>query len=230
MTTRAPREVLDAIVQNLFGYGRLDAPLWFIGYEEHCDDERDAERRLPAMATFAGAQDVFEAHLRMGHPEPKNTNVWPEMQEIVRAAGLHDVPVGRRDSDVFLVELLPLPHASKGDWYVELYAALGHATKHDYVTAVLGSRVARVRGLVRERGPRVALVHHGFQDRSLLHALLGGKPTEDVKIGAKWLHVRREGETVWLACANLSAAAFWTSSERERLRAAVRAALARPTD
>lgn len=227
MLQPAPRKVLDSIIQNVFGYGRLDAPLWFVGYEEHCDDERDAERRLSAMATLRGAHDVFEAHQWMGHPNPVNTSVWPEMQEIVRASGLRDVHVGRGDSDVFLVELLPLPHANKSAWYADLYAALGYATRDQYVAAVLKDRVARVRDLVRENQAKVVLVHHSFKDKSLLHALMGGKPTKQIKIGAKWLYIRRDGETVWLACANLSAAAFWTDSERINLRTAVRAVLAR---
>src|SRR6266567_7864907 len=218
MTEQAPRQVLDSIISNVFGYGRLDAPLWFIGYEEHCDSEQDAKRRLPAMAAFSGACDVFEAHEKMGHPNPVNTSVWPEMQEIVRAAGLRDAHVGRRDSDVFLLELLPLPHANKSAWYADLYAALGFTNREKYVEGVLKGRVERVRALVQEHRPKVVLVHHSFKDKSPLHGLIGGEPVKKIKIGAKWLYIRRDGETVWLASANLSSAAFWTDAERANLR------------
>jgi hypothetical protein len=228
VSQQASRTVLDAIIQNVFGYGRIDAPLWFIGYEEHCEDERDAERRLSAMATFTGAQDVFDAHERMGHPNPVNTSVWPEMQEIVRAAGLRDVHVGRRDSDVFLVELLPLPHANKDAWYADLYGALGYGGRDEYVKAVLPKRIQSLRALVADHRPKVVLLHHSFNKDSLLRDLIGGKPKKQVKLGKKWLHLRGEGETLWLACANLSDNARWSVGERVSLRAWVNGAINRP--
>jgi hypothetical protein len=231
MVKRAARELLDKIIDNVFGYGRLDAPLWFVGYEEHCDDEKDAERRLPAMATFSGAYDVLEAHELMRHPNPVNTSVWPEMREIARAAGLRDAQVGSAASDVFLVEPLPLPHANEDAWYGELYAELGYEGRAKYVADVLPKRLKKLRQLINKHAPKVVVVHHDIP-RKLLRELMGGEPRR-IKIGAdegkrrgKVLLVRREGDTVWLKCANLSGNARWTAAERKNLREAVRAALA----
>lgn len=227
MANPSPRDVLDVIVRNVFGYGRLDAPLWFIKFEEACDDEDDAADRLSALASFDGAQDVFEAHEKMRHPNPVNTSVWREMQVIVRTAGLRDVHVGRRDSDTCLIELLPLPHANKRAWYGKLYGALGYASREKYTDAVLMKRIERIRELVLKNRPKVVLIHHSFVDQSHVKALMGGDPTKKIKIGAKWLYIRCEGEIVWLACANLSGEARWTGQERANLRRAVRTSLAR---
>ncbi len=157
MPKPATRETLDPIIEKVFGYGRVDAPLWFIGLEEACDDENDAAARLPILATFEGTQDVFEAHAKMGHPNPVNTSVWPQMQEIVLAARLREVHVGQRDSDTFLLELLPLPHANKKAWYAELYSALGYKTRDEYVEGILKDRVPLVRTFVKKHDPKVVL-------------------------------------------------------------------------
>ncbi len=124
------------------------------------------------------------------------------------------------------MELLPLPHANKKAWHAELYGALGYATRESYMDAVLKGRVERVRALTQDHGPNVVLVHHSFAEKSLLHALIGGAPAKEIKIGAKWLYIRQECETVWLACPNLGGAAFWSDAERANLRTAVAVALA----
>jgi hypothetical protein len=81
------RDLLTRISEAFFGYGDLQAPLWFVGYEEHCADEDDARRRLPHLASLRGAVDVFEAHRLWDTPNPENSSTWPEMQRIMAEAG-----------------------------------------------------------------------------------------------------------------------------------------------
>ncbi len=219
------RALLLRIANGFFGYGRLDAPLWLVGYEEPCEDERDAARRLPALATFEGAEDVLDAHRRMGHPDPSSRGTWPEMQRIAEAAGLGRGQVGGRTGNVFLAELLPFPHATAGSWYRELYGALGYRSRAEYVSAVLPRRVERLRAEVLRHRPAVVLVHHRLQDRTLAGRLMGGAP-EARDLGRKTLLLRQDAATRWLACPSLGPAAFWSAPERAGLREAVRQALA----
>jgi hypothetical protein len=125
-------------IVNFLGYGRLSAPVWFIGIEEGLAkmDSGDAVKNLTARATFATVMDLREAHLRLlekGKPidmevNPPYTQVWDYMAKIMRAYnGNKDwrnlesareyirSRLGRSDADTFLTELSPIPAGNTTD-------------------------------------------------------------------------------------------------------------------
>lgn len=135
-TYLSPEEITRIV--NFLGYGRLSAPVWFIGKEEGLGEmsSQDAAKNLKARATFEQTMDLYEAHLKLlegGHPinvelNPPSTQVWRFMGKIMLArSGQEDwndsesakryvrFRLGRRDGDTFLTELSPFPASNAAD-------------------------------------------------------------------------------------------------------------------
>ena len=125
-------------IVSFLGYGRLSAPVWFLGFEEDLGkmDSEDALRNLKGRGSFEDVMDLHEAHLRLwerGQPidiekNPPSTQVWQFMAKIMRACDRHDdwrdlnlakkyirFKLGRRESDTFLTELSPIPAGDAKD-------------------------------------------------------------------------------------------------------------------
>jgi hypothetical protein len=220
------RVLLDRIAQGFFGYGDLEAPLWFVGYEEHCENVEDARRRLAVLATLTGAVDVFEAHRLWSMTDPRSTSTWPEMQAIVAEAGLGDAHVGTTGSRTFLTELLPFPHAGVHEYYDSLYGAFA-LNRRTYEKRLLRPRCDAVRQQVERRRPRVVLIHRRRQGEELLSWLAGPGSMETIRLGGRnAVDVARRRGTTWLRSPNLSGANPWGIDERRALRRLVAAELA----
>jgi hypothetical protein len=130
-------------ILGFIGYGRPDAPVWFVGLEEGLGDMNSGEaiRNLEARTSFESVMDLREAHhsrlCEKGSPidwdiSPPKTQVWQYMGKIMRGCNGHTdccsnleaakeyvkMRLGRSDHDIgqtFLTELSPIPAANGKD-------------------------------------------------------------------------------------------------------------------
>jgi hypothetical protein len=120
------------------GYGRLDAPLWFLGIEEGfgrrlSNPGWDVQRELEVRAQWTPVMDARAAHLTLDdrYWERRNYSmVWRNAAKLARGIVLgqsdwrdtdlaHDYVVaslGRTTGDTFLGELFPLPAVGIEEW------------------------------------------------------------------------------------------------------------------
>jgi hypothetical protein len=145
-------EEADRIVSFL-GYGRVSAPVWFVGIEEGLGkmSENDAKRNLKVRGSFEKVMDLREAHLCMherAQPidiEKKQsfTQVWQYMakvmlalngdknwSELLFAEKYIRGRLGRCDANLgetFMTELSPIPSAKSAnrEWYMWFKKRLG---------------------------------------------------------------------------------------------------------
>lgn len=155
-------------------YGRLDAPLWFIGMEEGTGGKTDdiAANIHVRAQHFNPVMDLFEGQLALGYDlrvaSKSPTPVWIWIAKIVRgiegAADWADAPLasdyvrqrlGRKDGSTLLTELLPLPAANSA---ARLYADL-YPSREAYVQNVLPKRQTLLKELIREHTPRYVFAY-----------------------------------------------------------------------
>jgi len=126
----SPDEITRIV--GFLGYGRLSAPVWFIGIEEGLGGMTPTDERwnLRARAAFEKTMDLHEAHKSLhkgGRPiaiesKPPSTQVWKYMAKMMLADnGERDwknqqsveeyiqFQLGRSNGQTFLTELSPIP-------------------------------------------------------------------------------------------------------------------------
>ena len=126
------------VIVNFLGYGRLSAPVWFIGLEEGLGkmNSEDTIKNLKARGSFEKCMDLHKAHLRLqenGQPiditvKPPSTQVWQWMAKIMQALNDHEdwknlapakeyirSSLGRCEGHTFLTELSPIPSRATVD-------------------------------------------------------------------------------------------------------------------
>ena len=164
---------LNEYATNFLGYGRPDAPVWFIGIKEGGGNSfEEVEKRIRVWANLGknSIEDIFRYHSAIGldgwftGTRPKLQSTWsgliriqlglmgkdpaalsPEGQtEMTREYQQNQI--GRSDGNERLMDLLPLPSPSSKDW---MYA--GHSTapwlsdRHSYARFQIPIRALRIR-------------------------------------------------------------------------------------
>lgn len=176
--------LVDRFAGNFFGYGRLDAPYWFVGMEEAGGATLDeVSERLNAWDQL-GAHTVVDAadfHDRvrdsrgpLGRIFRADGRIQPSWgplirfllrmqgsstsRSCVRAAQAREW--GRQNSETCLVELLPLPSQSADDWHYNNWSESPWlATREAYEARFLLNRITQLRGLIGQHHPQVVLFY-----------------------------------------------------------------------
>ena len=176
--TFVPAKQQKANLIRFLGYGRLDAPYWFIGMEEGLGGANEAERleqlRIRANS-FHPLMDLQLAHTKFDvnyWKQPIRTQVWlwitriilileskqcyprkritrPEKHTVTRYVVKH---LGSKTETgrSLLAELLPLPARTLCHWpYKDHWR-----TRADYQTAILPHRQQMFRKLIKYHKPR----------------------------------------------------------------------------
>ncbi|MCX6078387.1 MAG: hypothetical protein NTW32_02535 [Chloroflexi bacterium] len=169
---------------NFVGYGRLDAPVWFLGMEEAGGGEDNLRARLK----FRAVEDCAEAHRILGitkhHWERRVIQrTWRGMcyimlkldNKVNDAESIRNYQaelLGRFGGQTLLVELMPIPKPSIGTWsYEELIPQ--YASREDYYLKVKPRRLSYLQGLIRENKPQI-VVGYGKSYWPEYQALFGG--------------------------------------------------------
>jgi hypothetical protein len=165
-------------IENFVGFGRVDAPVVFIGMEEGLKDADALLEDLAIRSTYeTPVMDLKEAHRGIAGTEryfdpdraPRQPT-WRVMADLMLRRGGNDTPtgadrrryraleLGRSHGDTLLTELLPYPHPKRSDW---LYKRFGkYDTRADYTREMLSRRRTLLRSVIAA-APRQLIVCYG---------------------------------------------------------------------
>lgn len=145
-------------IERFVGYGRIDAPVVFVGIEEGLSSKQ-LEKNLQLRSGFEPVMDLAEAHQEMDGTEAlfrevgtKLQRTWRPMCDLMlRREGSRSTPptllerktyqrkeLGRAGGETLLSELLPYPNVKTTHWaYPSRFPS-----REKYVEAVLESRIS----------------------------------------------------------------------------------------
>ena len=166
-------------VMKFAGYGRLDAPYWFLGVEEGIggNSERELARLLAVRANWGVVMDSHDAHEELEDRFWARKSVSPAWRSAaklllmikgetdVRASALPYVhrKLGRQsntEGESLCGELLPLPKSAESAWPSEYASAGGYlATGKSYRLHAIPRRQAMWRSLIRDHQPNVVFLY-----------------------------------------------------------------------
>jgi hypothetical protein len=214
---------IERFVRNFFGYGNLDASLWFVGMEEGGGESRgEVERRLESWRVDeAAVVDIVEFGRRAGLAEhlrwfegekPPMQSTWRQLIRV--ALGRRGEPVdaasvrayqrdafARSDGRECLLELLPLPSPSVGEWrYGEWFDEPWLESREAYRDELLEYRIGRLRDLVEERRPE-AVVFYSLSYLDYWREIAGRLRRRDLGVGTgDWVWFGEGGGTEFVVC------------------------------
>jgi hypothetical protein len=206
---------LAAYIDTFLGYGRLSAPLWFMGMEEGGGrDVAELSRRVCAWDARGGhsCEDLSGYHRAIGITEffdegrPRLQPTWCALMKALQAwrgrpidtRTLHSLQTtewGAIDGPVALLELLPLPAPTTDDWpYPELAAQMpALRDRTSYLAHVLPARTQRYEELVQQYQP-AAVVCYGIGYLRHWESVFG-VPLEPIRIDGRRCFGGRSGCT-----------------------------------
>lgn len=187
--------VLRDFIDHFFGYGELEAPIWFIGMEEGGGaNKAEIEARLatwvargrPAVDDLAAFHLAFGDHSRFVDNAPIQST-WKELirvmlllngreptREAIRAYQIAEF--GRHGSGVASLELLPLPKPSLASWPYAEWTCPAHfpelRTVASYMAHALPRRITAIRELIATHMPK-AVVFYGKKYQAHWEAISG---------------------------------------------------------
>lgn len=154
---------------NFIGYGRLDAPVWFLGMEE-----RGSAKSFPARLKFKRVEDLKRAHMltdiREHHIGKRRIQpTWRGMCYLMLSCrdeetGKESIrnyqsdQLGRSNGDTLLLELLPIPKKKAHEWeYKEIIPQFENL--EDYHAQVMDRRIRDLRGIFKKNHPSVVVCY-----------------------------------------------------------------------
>lgn len=165
--------LLSQYINGFFGYGNYSGRWWFIGMEEGGGktlDELHARLSIWRERGKHELEDVAAYHLQLGEQQlftdpVKSQPTWNKLIRIALSASglpfdLEAVKTYQRDhfgrwsGDTCLMELLPLPARSTGDWLYSSLSAVPHLTTRGiYRENYAAQRVAHIRQRIADHRP-----------------------------------------------------------------------------
>ena len=178
--------LIEQFMKTFYGYGNLNGKYWFIGMEEGCGPNWQADV-LPRFVQWdkrgrSEIENLRNFHFDIGitqHWEPvdgrpiKLQLTWKRLIETILTANgkLHareDIVdyqsqhLGTLEGDICLLELLPLPSPKVREFG---YAHLANeqypyfASRALYKNYIMAQRIARIREMIAERQPRHIILY-----------------------------------------------------------------------
>jgi hypothetical protein len=180
-------------IEDFIGYGRLAAPVVFLGVEEGLADEAALHDDLLRRSQFESVMDVKEAHEGIADGQslfsdnPRRQPTWRVMADVMlhfenrqfsstderkaERTAYRAKRLGRKDGNSLLAELLPYPHRNTGSWlYGEKFSG-----REAYVDAILPQRIKLLDDVLSER-PRKAVICYGRSEWPNFKRLFEGVP------------------------------------------------------
>lgn len=164
-----------AFINGFFGYGDLEADIWFIGMEEGGGDSiENIEQRLSTWVDMGNpvVADMFEYHKHLGlleffsGEEPKLQTTWKMLARYILSFEGSDLTtdmvrqlqskrLGRAKSNTCLLELLPLPSPSTNHWHYSSFSDLPELQSREaYKEAVMPKRIVQLNELISKYQPK----------------------------------------------------------------------------
>lgn len=187
--------MIEAYCKQFFGYGRWDAPVWFVGLEEAgAGTPAQLQARLTAWDQ-RGRRELEDApafYPACGQPQwhgPDATlqRTWRQLIRLLLLARGEPVGevalleyqkkiLGAFSGHVCLTELLPLPAPSHRHWPYAAHANLPTwlQTREQFTQAVAAGRIATLREKIALHHPR-SVVFYFWKPRQPAEDVAGGK-------------------------------------------------------
>lgn len=186
---------IESFADSFFGYGNLDAPLWFIGLEEGGGATiANVKARLQTWKELKGPTcDIADFHRAIGEgrlfePGAPTQSTWralirstlisqglPASLEDIRTYQVHQF--ARKDGEIACLELLPLPSPSTKEWRYDKWSSLPFLTSRlEYEKQYTPLRIAGLRALISERNPK-AVVFYGAAKKDDWETICGERFT-----------------------------------------------------
>lgn len=175
-------QLLEALINNFYGYGNYQAPHWFIGVKEggsdtHLEVGRRLEvwdsrgrRELENVAAYHRAMDMSDF---FDH-RPKSQPTWRRLIRIALTAqgqscnpeticNYQQSKLGTEDGETCLLNLLPLPSPDKKPWLYAEHSTLPYLTSRPtYKKQVTSLRITHLQERITQYYPK-AIVFHGLK-------------------------------------------------------------------
>jgi hypothetical protein len=219
-------------IERFIGFGRVDAPVVFLGMEEGLRNPDELDEDLATRSKYATpVLDLKEAHRGIAGTEryfdpdraPRQPT-WRVMADLMlRREGNHSptghdrrryraLRLGRSTGDSLLTELLPYPHPKASDW---LYQRFGrYETRAAYERAMMPERSRLLRRVLAE-APRELVVCYGKAHWSHYRDLFPGTHWDDMAE----FRVGRSGDTRIVLTSHFSGRGFNTDQQLAALAA-----------
>lgn len=184
---------LEEYATNFLGYGRPDAPVWFVGMEQGGGNSfEEVQKRISVWAALGknSLEDILRYHLAIGidewfaGPRPKLQSTWsgivrlqlglkgkdravlsPEAQrELTR--DYQQNRLGRSDGNERLMELLPLPSPSTQHWLYARHSKIHWLTDREtYTQFQIPRRALRIQEEIDRYKPKFVIFYGlAFED------------------------------------------------------------------
>ena len=153
---------------GFIGYGRLEAPVWFLGMEEAGGGEENLRARLE----FEPVEDLARAHRLLGitkHHEGRKViqPTWRGMCYVMLKLRGRETDVesirryqaerlGRFGGETLLCEMMPIPKLRVGSWEYE-EAIPQFRSAEEYYRRVKPKRESLLRTVIQQNKPRVVV-------------------------------------------------------------------------
>ncbi|MFP4296953.1 MAG: hypothetical protein ACLFT0_03735 [Spirulinaceae cyanobacterium] len=195
-------ELLTEFADSFFGYGSYCGKYWFVGMEEGGGDSfTDINHRLNVW-NERGKQELEDLamyHQRLGagcffNDKPKLQRTWHKLIRIYLSAKGEDVSttrvrefqkstLGRKESDIALLELLPLPSPSTKHWFYAQHSELSHLAARDiYHNYYALKRATHIKQRVKHHKPKV-VVFYGKGYKEWWQAIADNELHEEKELG-----------------------------------------------
>jgi hypothetical protein len=150
-------------IESFIGYGKVDAPVVFVGIEEGLSNRRALRKDLIRRSQFKAVMDLKRAHNGIHGAErywdpvnPRSQRTWRPMCHLMLARGraknapdrqqrkaYQSLHLGRTHGQTLLAELFPYPHSHTRHW---LYGRFGrYPSREAYEDDVLPKRLELLR-------------------------------------------------------------------------------------
>lgn len=190
-------------IKNFWGYGSLNAPVWYVGMEEGLGPTTDTEeleirfKAADGKITVDMRKDM--AHL-VGHMKwfQKNSPIqatWkypialylylknhriPTKEDIREHQGLILGDKEKKESTT--IELMPLPSqkAHESTWLYKKYGVIGLDTRKEYLNTYKPKRVKELKNLIEKYSPKL-VIFYSIEYLPEWTEIIGQKPKEITK-------------------------------------------------
>jgi len=207
--------LLEAFMQQFYGYGSYAGRFWLVGMEEGGGaTRREIAARLQTWQARGGREleDLTEfseaavSHKWFGD-RPALQSTWSKLIRLLLAVqgmspstdqirAYQGRSLGRLNSDHCLLELLPLPSPSIGEWLYGQFSSLDYlANRQSYTGHVQGSRIVHLQRRMDEHRPR-AVIFYGLKNFSAWQQI-ARTPLEATTESA--IYTARQGGSVYMA-------------------------------
>ena len=187
--------MIEAYCKQFFGYGRWDAPVWFVGLEEAgAGTPEELQARLTAWDQ-RGRRELEDAPVfypacgqpRWHGPNASLQRTWRQLMRMLLLARSQPVGedalleyqkhmLGAFSGNVCLTELSPLPAPSHRQWPYAAHEALPAwmQNREQFAQTVAAGRIATLREKIAIHHPR-AVVFYFWKPRHSAEAVAGGE-------------------------------------------------------